>query len=276
MNLLKKIWSQRKKENNDKQSRIWYLNARKLEELQQYTRAIIAYEKAINFRPNYYEAWHFRGILFARLGRMEEALVSLEKAIELQPKEAILWQEKAEILDKENKIESAISAYQTYIKLKPQDADAWYCKGCIWEKINEYSEALLAYEQAIELRSDLYQGMSAREVAVKKNTSTEIIKLNSKFPEAWYRRGLILKQMSCYVEAIASFDKVIQIQPDNIEAWYEKARCYALQDNPFLAVQNLKKVLKLKSSWAEIIEKEKDFDSIRQADSFRQLLALDN
>jgi tetratricopeptide (TPR) repeat protein len=112
-----------------------------------------------------------------------------------------LWQEKAELLEKTTKLESAVSAYQTYIQLKSQDASAWYRKGCLLERMNDYAEALLAYEQAIELRSDLYQGMSAREVPVKKASSSQIIKLNSNFSEAWYRRGIILKQMSRYVEA---------------------------------------------------------------------------
>ncbi len=276
MNWLKKIWSQRKQDEKGEQSRIWYLNARKLEEAQQYDRAIIAYEKAINFQPDYYEAWHSRSRLLTQIEKFEEALRSLEKAIELKPKEAILWQEKAEILEKSTKLESAISAYQTYIKLKPQDANAWYRKGYLLEKINDYSEALLAYEQAIELRSDLYQGMSTREVAVKKTTSVQISKLNSNFSEAWYRRGIILKQMSYYVEAIASFDKVIQSQEDNIDAWYEKARCYALQDNLFLTVETLKKVLKMKNNWSEFIIKEKDFERISQAESFKQILAIEN
>jgi hypothetical protein len=60
------------------------------------------------------------------------------------------------------------------------------------------------------------------------------------------------------------------------QAWYEKARCYALQDNLFLAVETLKKVLKLKNSWSEIIIKEKDFDRIGKAESFKQILAIDS
>ncbi|MBC6455787.1 MAG: tetratricopeptide repeat protein, partial [Hormoscilla sp. SP5CHS1] len=44
--------------------------------------------------------------------------------------------------------------------------------------------------------------------------------------EAWYNRGIALDELSRYDEALASFDKAIEIKPDYQSAWWRRG--YAL------------------------------------------------
>jgi len=54
-------------------------------ELKAYEEAIESYDKAIEFKPDYHEAWYNRGISLYALGRKEEAIESYDKAIEFNP-----------------------------------------------------------------------------------------------------------------------------------------------------------------------------------------------
>jgi tetratricopeptide (TPR) repeat protein len=47
--------------------------------------AIASYDKALEFKPDSYEAWYNRGYALGNLGRGEEAIASYEKALEIKP-----------------------------------------------------------------------------------------------------------------------------------------------------------------------------------------------
>jgi tetratricopeptide (TPR) repeat protein len=42
-------------------------------------------DKAIEFKPDYHEAWNNRGSVLGYLGRFEEAIASYDKALEINP-----------------------------------------------------------------------------------------------------------------------------------------------------------------------------------------------
>jgi tetratricopeptide (TPR) repeat protein len=56
-----------------------------LDNLGQYEDAIASYDKAIEIKPDYYEAWNNRGNALGDLGRFEDAIASFDKAIEIKP-----------------------------------------------------------------------------------------------------------------------------------------------------------------------------------------------
>jgi tetratricopeptide (TPR) repeat protein/S1-C subfamily serine protease len=50
----------------------------------------------------------------------------------------------------------------------------------------------------------------------------EAVKLKPEFYQAWYARGLALREQDKYQEALASFDRATQIKPNLYEAWRER------------------------------------------------------
>ncbi|HAG83914.1 MAG TPA: hypothetical protein DCL61_22885, partial [Cyanobacteria bacterium UBA12227] len=74
-------------------------------------------------------------------------------------------------------------------------------------------------------------------------------------------------------EAIASFDKAIEIKPDNANAFYNKACTYALQSQIELALENLQQAINLNPDESRQIAKtDSDFDSIRSDNRFQALI----
>ncbi len=42
------------------------------------------------------------------------------------------------------------------------------------------------------------------------------------YAEAWYNRGIALRKMERYADAVASYDKALTINPSNAEAWLNR------------------------------------------------------
>jgi tetratricopeptide (TPR) repeat protein len=74
-------------------------------------------------------------------------------------------------------------------------------------------------------------------------------------------------------EAIASYDKALEIKPDKHEAFYNKACYYALQSQIDKAIQNLQQAINLNpDECREIAKTDSDFDSIRSHTRFQALI----
>ena len=74
-----------------------------------------------------------------------------------------------------------------------------------------------------------------------------------------------------YEEALAVYNQAIEIKFDCADYWYNKACCYALQNNVTLAIQNLQQSIKLESDGLELAKTDPDFDAIREHEMFKIL-----
>ncbi len=78
-------------------------------------------------------------------------------------------------------------------------------------------------------------------------------RLTRKPYEVWYEKGKALRQAQKYEEAIAAFDKSIQIKPDYYEAWFEKGLTFESVKEYERALCCLEKTLKInpnhESAW---------------------------
>jgi tetratricopeptide (TPR) repeat protein len=126
----------------------------------------------------------------------------------------LLWRNKtrvddrlADVLDKmvqfqyTERYESAGEALHA-IKSFANTASDFLRRGDELFYLHRYEEALAACNQAIQMQVD--------------------------YPEAWYSRGIVLRNMGRDEEAIASYDQAIEMRPDYAEAWY--FRGYALHN----------------------------------------------
>ncbi|BAZ70092.1 TPR repeat-containing protein [Fischerella sp. NIES-4106] len=78
--------------------------------------------------------------------------------------------------------------------------------------------------------------------------------------------------MGRYEEAIASYDQAVEIKPDDHQAWYNKACCYALQRNIEQAIEYLREAINLNPEYREMAKTDSDFDGIREDERFQELI----
>ncbi|MCK4733511.1 MAG: tetratricopeptide repeat protein, partial [Methanophagales archaeon] len=117
----------------------------------EYELALKAYDKAIELKPDFAEAWNNRGVALGKLGRYDEALKAHDKAIELKPDYAEAWNNRGVELGKLDRYDEALKAYDKAIELKPDYASAWYNKACAYSLKGDKENALKQLSKAIDL-----------------------------------------------------------------------------------------------------------------------------
>lgn len=73
----------------------------------------------------------------------------------------------------------------------------------------------------------------------------EALKLDPEIPEAYINRGIALRRLEQYVEAVADFDKALKLAPKSPEAFYNRALAYSLSGVYDKAVADYTHALKL-------------------------------
>ncbi|HEY9667146.1 MAG TPA: tetratricopeptide repeat protein [Coleofasciculaceae cyanobacterium] len=207
-----------------------YSRGETLLELKRYDDALTAYNRAVELRPEYAEAWKGKGATLLALKQYEEARNAYDRAIQIQPDYWEAWLGRGNALDSLQQYKEAINSFDTALKSKPDSLEAWNNRGNVQIKLQQYSEAIASFDKAVELKPDNSQAWYRRgwalhnlrryEEAVKSYDKAVEYKPDS--PETWYQRGNAFINLKKYQEAVESYDKAVQFQPKFFQAWYSK------------------------------------------------------
>lgn len=213
----------------------------------QYDLALKAFEKAIELKPDFAEAWNNKGILLGKLDRDGEALSAFEKAIDLKPDYAEAWLNRGVSLDSLGRLDEALKSYDRAIEIKPDAAETWSNKGVTLYNLKRQAEAVKSYERAIELKPDL--------------------------AEAWNNKGISLGKLGQYEEALKAINRAIEIKPDYAGGLFNKACVYSMQGDKKNALENLSKVINLDNKYKELSKKDEDFKNLWEDEDFKKIIS---
>jgi tetratricopeptide (TPR) repeat protein len=225
----------------------WYNRGAALGKLECFEEAIASYDQALVIKDDYLNAWNNRGIALYELGRYEEALASYDKALVIKDDDHEIWNNRGVALGHLERIEEEIASYDKALKIKPNYPEAWSMRGLALSRLDHYDEALANQNQALKLQPEE--------------------------PLLWTNQGIVLARSERYEEALVSCDKAVELQPNDESGYYGKACCYALQGDVDLAIENLQQAINLNPSRCRREAKRNlDFDSIREDERFQALL----
>jgi S1-C subfamily serine protease len=122
--------------------------------------------------------------------------VGLAKRLGMQQKWLQVETTVAPVLSQQEDAEVRQNLFATTVPSGNSDARDWVNYGNQLWRIFEYDAAVQAFDQAVQRKPDFYQ--------------------------AWYARGLALKDLGKYPEAIASFEQAIKHRADFYPAWQQK------------------------------------------------------
>jgi tetratricopeptide (TPR) repeat protein len=114
--------------------------------------AIASYDKAIEFKSDYHEAWNNRGIALNKLGRLDEAIASYDKAIEFKPDKDEAWNNRGIALRKLGRLDEAIASYDKATEYKSDDPETWNNRGIALRKLGKIEAAISSHERAIQIQ----------------------------------------------------------------------------------------------------------------------------
>ena len=249
-----------------------------------YSEAIASYDKALEIKPDYHEAWNNRGIAFYYLQRYSEAIASYDKALEIKPDDHEAWNNRGIAFYYLQRYSEAIASYDKALEIKPERHETWYNRGYALGNLQRYSEAISSYDKALEIKPDYHVAWNNRGLALGDlqryseaiSSYNKALEIKPDYHVAWNNRGLALGNLQRYSEAIASYNKALEIKPDYPKALYNKACCYALQGKIDLAIQNLNKAIQLNpKECIKMAKNDSDFDNIRADVRFQKLFEED-
>lgn len=129
------------------------------------------------------------------------------------------------------------------------EATHWFEQGNAFVVTKDYPSAVAAFDQAIRLEPGYFEALDAKADTLNRagefnkalNVSSEALAVNPGYVKGWINRGQILYNIGYYYEdtmqnpdkageyyreQILAFEKAIELDPDNAEAWFNKG--YAL------------------------------------------------
>ena len=116
--------------------------------------SLSAYDKAINLKPDFAEAYAVRGTTKSELDRRESAIDDYNEAIRLKPDYAEIYNNRGFEMTRLGQHESAIDDCNEAIRLKPDFAEAYDSRGTAKQSLGQHESAIDDYNEAIRLKPD--------------------------------------------------------------------------------------------------------------------------
>lgn len=110
------------------------------------TKALNTYEKAINLNPENAKTFSNLGILLNSMNENEFAMEVFIKAIQLDPANDENFYNCAVALERQGKTEAAIELYSSAIKINPENYRAVFNRSLLYLKIGDYEQGFRDYE----------------------------------------------------------------------------------------------------------------------------------
>ena len=208
----------------------WLNYANQLWRSQKYAEARKAVDKAIGKKPDFYQAWYFKGMIFRSEKKYPESIAAYDKALRINPNFAQAWKLRGRALFRLDKYSEALTSFDKAIVLSPNQFDLYYWRGLTLRYLKRFPEAIEAYNQAIKIDPVFKWAYSGRGLSygeLKKYRQsiadfTQFIQLDPKDAGYYNLRGLYYGHLENYKQAIADSTQAIQLDPN--DAFYYNSR----------------------------------------------------
>lgn len=195
-----------------------------------YDGAIADYNKAINLKPGYGEAYDRRAQAELAKGDSTDAVADYGTYIALNPNDPDAYDRRGYAKQSKGDLDGAIADYSKYLESNPNDATAYYNRATVKNDKGDTKGALEDYTKAIELRPDdaLYFGNRG---VVKSNTGdydgaisdyNKSIALQSDDPMAYHNRAIARLSKGDLAGAITDYSAVLKLKPDDAQTYFDR------------------------------------------------------
>jgi tetratricopeptide (TPR) repeat protein len=161
-------------------------------------------------------------------GDFEKAAASYDKALDLEPNSTELWNNKGKALANLGRIDDAISCFDKSLAINSSNPEALNLKAiALSQGLNKYGEAIAFFDQALKINPSYFDALIGKGMALGNEGnlygSLECFEnatlIKPQDPTGWNNKGVILKQMGRYQDALICFNKAL-----SIDSSYEVAR----------------------------------------------------
>jgi tetratricopeptide (TPR) repeat protein len=250
----------------------WRMKAQTLEQLKQYPQALAAIDKAIQIQPNDSLLHSLRGDLLFGSKQYAPAIAAYTQALSFKPA-YYTYMQRGRSHFSAGDYQAAFRDYGKAIELQPNDYFSYIGRGTMNSALGKSAAALSDLNQAITFmpaaspyKSLLYTSrglvqFSAGDLNGAIADWTASINANipgktdpSMIAQSYMGRALANARTKNLPKAIADMGQLIELQPKNAAAFYNRGEFYIQAGDPQRALLDLNQAIALKPDYADAIQ----------------------
>jgi len=143
-----------------KQSNEQFQGGLKLAEQHKWSEAADAFRRAVDLRPNFFEALYNLASMEERQGEGLQARLTYEHALRFRPDSTAAHEKLARLLARLGEWSRAEPHFERVVRAKPQDAEVHYNLGVVLIKQDKRRQAIGHFQEALRIRPDFPQARS--------------------------------------------------------------------------------------------------------------------
>jgi tetratricopeptide (TPR) repeat protein len=166
--------------------------------------ALDCHDEALEILPRWAQVLKQKGILLVEEERPEEALTLLEKALDENSGDWQSWHNKGRALMNLGRFEDAIDSFERAKILNPESPVPVYAEALCYLNLDDPEQAISQFETLFDDRDSDHSDYPP-------------------LPDAQHNYAIALSGVGEHEEALEYYEKVVERQPKNNQAWYNKA-----------------------------------------------------
>jgi predicted O-linked N-acetylglucosamine transferase (SPINDLY family) len=125
-----------------------------LQSLGQHQAALASYDRVLELRPAFAEAFQARGLTLMSLRKPAEALASYDQAIALNANFSAAYVHRGHVLHDLQRYEAAVRDYTRALELDADQAEIWLGLGSSLSRLKRHEEAIRSFDRALAVKPD--------------------------------------------------------------------------------------------------------------------------
>ncbi len=240
-----------------------------------YLEAIPEFTKAIELKPDLWDAWWDRGVAYAKLGKLDESIADYSKPTEMVPQNPIAWINRGGAYCDLRQWDKALADDTQAIGLDPTLAIAWNNRGFAYQQLGQWKEALVDCSKAVELdptlgeawfnRSEVYRYLRQWDKALADCSKAveafanyartnrilyPVMELDPKLATVMNCRGGDYGHLGQWDKAVTDFTRAIELDPKAAASWNNRGGANANLGRFDKALADCKKAIELDPKFA--------------------------
>ncbi len=199
---------------------------------------------AIEQRPDFTEAYNYRGNAYMTIGDFDHAIVDFNRAIQIDQNYAKGYYNRGLAYDKKGDYDNAIDDYSRAIQINPKDAMAHNNRGIVYATKGDDDRAFDDYNRSIQIdpnqtfvyvnRGILFKNRGDYDRSI--TDCSHAIQIDPNFAGAYFHRGSAHLNKGEYDRAISDCNITIQIDPNFTDAYILRGNAYNSNGDYDLAI----------------------------------------
>ena len=217
-------------------------------------KAIEYSQKAIQLKPDYADAYNYRGSTYMDLGQLQSAIQDYDTAIRIKPDLAKAYSNRGNAYAKLGQVQKAIEDYDAAIRLIPDGAMFYGNRGLAYGRLGQHQQAIQDYDTAIRLKPDFamaygYRGYAYADLGQYQRAIQDydtLIRLKPDDANTYANRGFAYSALKQYQRAIQDYDTAIRLKPDDANTYANRGLAYSVLKQYQRAIQDYDTLIHLK------------------------------